>query len=467
MLVGLNAKEISARELLDAHLARNDALHGKLNAIVDTDIARAQKDAAAIDDARARGENLGPLAGIPMTIKDGLDVENMPAVVGNPALVGRPKNCPDARVVGRARKAGAVIWGKSNVPLMLGDLQTFNDVYGTTNNPYDVTRVPGGSSGGSAAALAAGITPLEIGSDIGGSLRHPANFCGVCSLKPTWNALPQEGHYPPMPDGWFEPDLNVVGPMARNSEDLRLLYGALHATPPAERRGVKGAKIAIWDEEPSFPLSHDVRDATRRAADQLADSGVRVERAKPDIDGDEMMENYLAVICAVMSGSLPDEILAGMASSREDDLKAMAAGAGWASAANNRLRTTASYHDVTRALAVRHKMKTKLAAFFAQGFDAILMPITATPPFEHTQSVGFMDRKIEIEGKTWPFMAMVDWITLATFLHAPSIAVPAGKTSDGLPVGVQLVGPWNGEDRLFDYGSALEDINGGFSPPSL
>jgi amidase len=192
MLADLSAKKISARELLDAHLSRNEALHKRLNAIIETDIARAMKDAAAIDDARAKGTALGPLAGIPMTIKDGLDVENMPAVVGNPAFVGRSKNCADAAVVARARAAGAVIWGKSNVPIMLGDLQSFNAIYGTTNNPYDVTRVPGGSSGGSAAALAAGITPLEIGSDIGGSLRHPANYCGVFSLKPTWNALPQQ-----------------------------------------------------------------------------------------------------------------------------------------------------------------------------------------------------------------------------------------------------------------------------------
>ncbi|MGZ5989978.1 MAG: amidase family protein, partial [Rhizomicrobium sp.] len=156
MAAELKAKKVSARELLDAHLARNDKIAKTINAVIETDIVRARKDAVAIDEARASGAALGPLAGIPMTIKDGFDVENMPAVSGNPAYKDRPKNCVDADMVALARKAGAVIWGKTNVPFMLSDIQSYNDIYGTTNNPYDVTRVPGGSSGGAAAALATG-----------------------------------------------------------------------------------------------------------------------------------------------------------------------------------------------------------------------------------------------------------------------------------------------------------------------
>src|SRR5690242_11724561 len=241
MLADLQAKKISARELLDAHLARNDALHKKLNAIVATDIPRAMKDASAIDDARAKGGILGALAGLPMTIKDGFDVEGLPATAGNPVFANRPKGCADAELVARTRKAGAVIWGKSNVPFMLSDFQSYNEIYGTTNNPYDVARVPGGSSGGAAAALAAGITPLEIGSDIGGSLRHPANFCGVCSLKPTSGVLPMRGHVPPPPGFDAEADLGVGGPMARNVDDLKLLWSVLSGTPEQKRRDAKGA----------------------------------------------------------------------------------------------------------------------------------------------------------------------------------------------------------------------------------
>jgi len=173
MLADLNAKRISARELLDAHVARNVKVAKTINAVTATDLDRARKDALAIDDARAKGTSVGALAGIPMTIKDGFDVENMPATAGFPPFAAREKNCADAELVARARKAGAVVWGKTNVPIFLSDWQSYNAIYGTTNNPYDVTRVPGGSSGGAAAALATAITPLEIGSDIGGSLRHP------------------------------------------------------------------------------------------------------------------------------------------------------------------------------------------------------------------------------------------------------------------------------------------------------
>jgi amidase len=182
MLADLAAKRISARELLERHVARNAALHGKLNAVVASDLDRAWREAQAIDDARAKGMTLGALAGLPMTIKDGFDVEGMPATSGFPPFAARDRNCADAELVARSRGAGAIVWGKTNVPLFLSDFQSYNAIYGTTNNPYDVTRTPGGSSGGAAAALAVGITPLEIGSDIGGSLRPPANFCGVCSL---------------------------------------------------------------------------------------------------------------------------------------------------------------------------------------------------------------------------------------------------------------------------------------------
>jgi len=254
MLADLAAKRISARELLDLHLARNEAVRDRVNAVAATDIARAMNDAAAIDDARAKGVELGALAGLPMTIKDGLDVENMPATSGNPALTDRPKNCADAAMVATARKAGAVIWGKTNVSFMLSDIQSYNAIYGTTNNPYDLTRTTGGSSGGAAAALASGITPLEIGSDIGGSLRHPANFCGVVALKPTLGVLSQRGLVPPLPGEYWEDNIGVVGPMARNVEDLRLLWSVLRGVPSRAQKTVKGARIAVWDSEDGFPL---------------------------------------------------------------------------------------------------------------------------------------------------------------------------------------------------------------------
>ncbi len=224
-LAALANKRVSAVELLKAALARHEQTHAELNAVGARAPERALEQATAIADLRARGEALGPLAGLPMTVKDTLDVVGLPASSGLKHL--RQRQAQDASSVRLARQAGAVIWGKTNTPVLAGDWQTFNGLYGVTNNPWDPARTPGGSSGGAAAALAAGVTALEIGSDIGGSLRVPASFSGVYSHKPTWDLVNQHGHVPPNPGSWSERDLNVVGPMARSARDLRLLLSVI------------------------------------------------------------------------------------------------------------------------------------------------------------------------------------------------------------------------------------------------
>src|SRR5579859_2596986 len=229
----LNKKKVSATELLKASLARHEKTHAKLNAVVAVDLDRALFHAKALDELRARGETLGLLAGLPMTVKDTFDVVGLPASSGLKHL--RQRQAEDATAVALAKHAGVVIWGKTNTPVLAGDWQTFNGLYGTTNNPWDVTRTCGGSSGGAAAALAAGVTALEIGSDIGGSLRVPASFCGVYAHKPTWGMVSQIGHVPPAPGALAERDLNVVGPMARSARDLRLLLSVLEAGAIAAR----------------------------------------------------------------------------------------------------------------------------------------------------------------------------------------------------------------------------------------
>jgi amidase len=369
-------------------------------------------------------------------------------------------------MVALARNAGAVIWGKTNVPLMLGDFQSYNAIYGTTNNPYDVTRTPGGSSGGAAAALASGVTPLEIGSDIGGSLRHPANFCGVCALKPTWGVLDLRGHVPPAPDAFFETDLGVVGPMARTVEDLKLLWSVLSRRAKSARRDVKGARVAVWDEEPGFPLAAEVGAAVGRAADCLSRAGAKVGKAKPRINGNVLMENYTALLVAVISVDLPENMFRTFETMRQSDLKEVARDGDKAAAANYRLRATASYRDVMRAAVRRTEMKDRLKEFFAD-WDAILMPVSPVTAFKHLHEPGFNERTLEVDGKTVPYSTMLDWIAPATALHAPSLAVPAGRTTSGLPVGVQIVGPWHDEDRLLDLGNVVEDALGGFTPPPL
>ena len=464
MIADLKAKKVSARELLDLHLARNDKVAKPINAVIETDIPRAKKDALSIDEARAKGAVLGVLAGLPMTIKDGFDVENMPAVSGNPAFKDRPKNCADATVVAAARKAGAVIWGKTNVPFMLSDIQSYNAIYGTTNNPYDVTRVPGGSSGGAAAALATGVTPLEIGSDIGGSLRHPANFCGVTSLKPTWGALNGRGHVPPPPDRYAEGDLGVYGPMARNVDDLKLLWSVLHGTVEQSRRDIKGSRVAIWNEEASWPLARDVREGTERAGHALERAGARVEHAKPDIAGMELMKFYLDILTAIVAAGLPPALLDSWEAMRAGDRQLVAKGGAEAAAASYRLRATASYREILSANVAQQAHKDKLAQFFER-FDAIVMPISMVTAFPHQQGPSFQDRILDVDGKPTPYPDILNWISPATALHAPALAVQAGQTAKGMPVGVQIVGPWNGEDRLFDFAAAVEEGLGGFKPP--
>lgn len=465
MLAQLNAREISARDLLDVHVARHEQLAKSINAIIASDLERAHRDADALDNARTKGKQLGALAGLPMTIKDGFDVEAMPATAGSAGLVNRNKDCDDAELVRRARAHGAVIWGKSNVPHMLGDWQTYNSIYGTTNNPYDVTRGAGGSSGGAAAALACGITPLEIGSDIGGSLRTPASFCGVYSLKPTWGVLPMRGHIPPLPEQYYELDLGVGGPMARNAEDLRLLWSVLSGKASA-RKNVRGLRVAVWDEDANFPLAGEVKDGVARAARALDEHGAVATPIGSPLDTHTLLVTYRWILAPMLAAGLPQHMLAEMERTRGEDKKAAGDPPDPWSPAFNRLCCTARYYELAQALAERQRLKDRMAEFFAE-YDAILMPVAPVAPFPHDHSEPFFARKLDVEGTTVSYMTMLSWIALATVLHLPAIAVPTGPKAQGLPIGAQLVAPEHNEDRLFDLAAAAEEVLGGFRPPPL
>lgn len=465
MLAQLKAQEISARELLDAHVSRQEGLAKTIGAVIATDVERAYRDAHAIDHARANARDLGALAGLPITIKDGFDVENMPAVAGTMGLTGRDKQCDDAELVKRARAQGAVVWGKTNVPYMLGDWQSYNAVYGTTNNPYDAGRVPGGSSGGAAAALACGITPLEIGSDIGGSLRTPASFCGVYALKPTWGVLPMRGHIPPMPEQYYELDLGVGGPMARNAEDLRLFWTVLSGKL-SERKCIRGMRVAVWEEDSNFPLARDVREGVVRAAHALEAQGAVVKPTASPVDSRDLLVTYRRILAPILAAGFPESMLAEMEKTREADKHAIGDSPDPWSPAFNRLVCTSRYHEFAQALAQRQRLKDRMAVFF-QDYDAILMPVAPVVAFRHDHSEPFFARKLDVDGQSVSYMTMLCWIALATTLHLPAIAMPAGLNGNGLPVGVQLVGPEHGEDRLFDLAAASEEGLGGFIPPAI
>jgi amidase len=465
-LSALAARRISALELLEATLRRHEEVNGALNAVVARDLVRAVERAKAIDDHRARGDTLGPLAGLPMTIKDTFDVEGLPASSGLDAF--RHGKRPDAMVVRHVRDAGAVIWGKTNTPVMAGDFQTFNALYGTTNNPWDLTRTSGGSSGGAAAALAARITALEIGSDIGGSLRTPASFCGVYSHKPTWGLVSQLGHIPPRPGAVAERDLNVVGPMARSARDLRLLLGVLEGgvgsrghTPVA----LRGLRIGLWTEQPQFVLDAQVKARVEAFAADLARQGALLTPVTSPVDCAALLTSYRTLLAGVLAEDLPLATLKQMQRIRPIAKLAIARlGAGPDSAAALALAYTQSHLEWMAANEVRARLAAEARGLFDR-FDAILAPIGPIPAFPHDHRP-FEKRTIALsDGTSAPYLALLRWIALATACGLPATAIPVGRTPAGLPVGAQLIGPRGGDYRTLAIAEAIEDALGGFVAP--
>ncbi len=465
-LAALSSGRVGALELLEAVIRRQAAANPAINAVVATDFERARERARAIDDHRAKGDPLGPLAGLPMTIKDTFDVEGMPASSGLEAF--RRGKRPDAVVVGHARQAGAVIWGKTNTPVMAGDFQTYNSLYGTTNNPWDVTRTCGGSSGGAAAALATGITALEIGSDIGGSLRTPASFCGVYSHKPTWGLVSQIGHVPPVPGSHAERDLNVVGPMARSARDLRLLLSLLEAGAAAGKSQapleLKGLRIGLWLEEPAFVLDPEVKRVIEGFAQELAAQGAEVQPVKAPVDAEALLGAYRTLLAGVLAQDMPAGRLAMMRRTRPLAKLARSMGASPESWAGLTLDYTASHLDWLAADEVRARIGAQVRRLFGR-FDALLAPINPVPAFPHDHRP-FEKRTITLsDGTRAPYLAMLRWIALATACGLPATAIPAGQTAGGLPVGAQLIGARGADSRTLAIAEAIEARIGGFAWP--
>jgi amidase len=467
-LLALETKLISAAELLEASIARYQAVNPALNAVVAVDLDRARRRARAIDDQRVAGEHLGALAGLPMTIKDTLDVDGLPASSGLKALLGRTPR--DAVVVSRVRAEGAVIWGKTNVPVMAGDWQSYNGLYGTTNNPWDLTRTPGGSSGGAAAALASGVTALEIGSDIGGSLRVPAAFCGVFSHKPTWGLVSQRGHIPPRPGTLAERDLNVVGPMARSARDLRLLLSVLEEgspmaakAPPAE---LKDLRVGLWLEEPGFPLDPEVRAVVEAFAQKLAGLGCAIELVRP-VDGPALLVAYRQLLAPLIAEDMPAprrrqmERMRGLATLA---LRFDGAARTWATQV---LNNTASHAEWLAADEARARFGQHLREVFGR-HDVLIAPVACVTAFPHDQTP-FGQRRLRLsDGQSIAYGFMLNWISMATACGLPATAYPAGPSAGGLPVGVQIIGPRGGDARVLSVAQAIEDGLGGFiAPPGL
>ena len=472
LATALRAGEVSSAELTDEAIARIERDNKAINAICVPDFEGARAAARAADQARARGEER-PLLGIPVTVKESYDIAGLPTTWGLPQHRNyRPAE--DAVQVSRLKAAGAVVLGKTNVSLGLQDIQSFNEIYGTTNNPWDHGRTSGGSSGGSAAALACGFGALSIGSDIGGSLRTPAHFCGVYAHKPTLGLAATRGMVPPPgPALPTEPDLAVVGPMARTARDLTLLLDvmagpdpltlgvAYEATlPPARHERLGDFRVLVLDEHPFIPTGSAVRAGVNRVAQALVDGGAQVERHSPLLpDLSEAALLYTQLLVSSTPARFP------VKPPTQSRSRAGGQGAEVQSLAAARARGLASSHrDWIEANGRRELHRARWRQFFAE-FDAVVCPITPTPAFPHDHEPDLLARWIDIDGVDHPYLDQIVWAGLATMPGLPATAVPAGRSPEGLPVGVQLIGPMFEDRTPLRLAELLEQSIGGFQAP--
>lgn len=472
LAAALRAGDVTSVELTDAAIGRIEQYDEAINAICVPDFDRARAAARDADQARARGEDR-PLLGIPVTVKESYNVAGLPTTWGMPPHRDFMP-AEDAVQVSRLKAAGAVVLGKTNVPLGLQDIQSFNEIYGTTNNPWDHSRTAGGSSGGSAAALACGFGALSIGSDIAGSLRTPAHFCGVYAHKPTLGLAASRGMVPPpAPALPSELDLAVVGPMARSARDLTLLLDVMagpdpltHGVaydlrlPPARHERLGDFRVLILDEHPLIPTASAVRAGVNRVADALVDGGARVERHSPLLpDLAEAATIYTQLLISSSPARFPtdtlEELRARAAALRADDHSLDAA----------RLRAIVfSHHEWMEASYRREHHRHAWRQLFAE-FDAVVCPITPTPAFPHDHTPDLLERAIDIDGAEHPYLDQLVWAGLATMPGLPATAVPAGRSPEGLPVGVQLIGPMFEDRTPLRLAELLEQEIGGFQAP--
>ena len=462
----IRERKISSVEALDYFLRRIEALDKPINSVVTIDPQRARKEAEAADAELARGEVRGPLHGLPMTVKDSFQTAGMRTTSGAPELANFIPT-EDAWPVARLREAGAVIFGKTNLPIYAGDLQSYNEVFGTTNNPYDLSRTPGGSSGGSAAALACGFTPLELGSDIGGSIRLPSHMSGVVGHKPSYGIVPAHGQIPGPAGTLTLADLAVVGPMARTVDDLKLGLDILagpnrweHVAwklklPAPRRRTLKQYRIAAWLDDERCRVEPEAGELLAKAARALCDAGATVDyEARPAFTLEKVSATFSALLQAALAGgNTPAEI------------EEFAAASGDSAVARSK-----------RLLALRHRqwlsynerrlqMRKRWEEFFTQ-WDAILMPVMPCAAIPHDHSEPAASRIALVNGEQRPYWDLGTWMAPAGACYLPATVVPVGRLANGLPIGIQIAGPYLEDRTTLDIAKRLLAIIGGCPRPS-
>ncbi len=402
LLAALRSRQVSARDLLAEHLERIASVNDVVRAVVSIDADRARVSARLADEALARGRFLGPLHGLPITVKDTFETVGLRTTAGSPVLTDH-RPTADAVAVARLRDAGAIIVGKTNTPALAGDWQTTNELFGTTHNPWDLTRTCGGSSGGSAAALAAGLTSLELGSDIGGSIRVPAGFCGVAGHKPTHGVVPQRGHIPGPPGSLSQPDLGVVGPMARSVGDLPLALTVICGPippqsagwrlelPPPAKQGLRSWRLAAVMDDPATPVDTSVRSVLGQAMDTVARAGCTIDRSPVlPVDLHDVADLYTTMLRPVVDEDR------GLTHTR------------WLASNERRLGLQQSMQE-----------------FFGR-YDALLLPTFPVAAFPHDHRPA-EHRTLDVDAVARPYSpTSLFWPALATLLHLPATALPGG-----------------------------------------
>ena len=464
----LGRGEVSAVELVDQAIARIEKLDGSINAVVVRDFDRARDTAREADRRRARGDR-APLLGVPMTVKESYNVAGLPTTWGFPEFKDNRAR-DDAATVARLKAAGAIIVGKTNVPVALADWQSFNPIYGVTRNPWNLDYSPGGSSGGSAASLAAGYVPLEIGSDIGGSVRVPSHFCGVFGHKATYGLIPVRGQS--LPGTTRAPDLSVCGPMARTAADLDLALGILAGPEQEMANGYRLAlaeprhgdladyRVLVLDAHPLVPTRREVVDAVSRFASNLEKAGVKVARSSdlvPDLAHAGRV--YVQLLGAETANRMPPqqrrtiEDVAAKLSPDDDSLHAI------------RLRNiNLSHSDWVVLDEQRVRIKAQWRKLF-ETFDVVIGPPLSTAAFPHDLDRDQNAKRVNIDGKEITYVDQLVWPGVATLAGLPATVAPIDRTDDGLPLGIHIMGAQFDDRTTIAFAGLIERAFGGFKPP--
>jgi amidase len=467
LTAAIRNRRIGCEELLDLFLERVERINPALNAIIWMDADGARSRARAADAALANGEVWGPLHGLPMTIKESYNIAGAPTTWGQPGLAGNIAD-RNALSVGRLLAAGAVIFGKTNVPLNLADWQSYNAIYGSTNNPWNLKLTPGGSSGGSAAAVAAGLTGLEAGSDIGASIRNPAHYCGVFGHKPTYGIVPPRGQA--LPGNVAAADISVIGPMARGAADLDLALDVIAGPdllddagwrldlPPCPHADLKGFRVAVKLTDPNCDVDTAYADRLQGLADALAKAGAVVsDSAQPAVDTRRLHEVYILLLRAATSGRMTDEEVGqwrALQSEAEPGTYIERAARG----------NTLAHRDWLALNNERHTLRFAFAEFFRE-WDILLCPAAASAAWPHDQDGARHYRTISVNGREAPTTDQLFWAGYSGLVFLPSTVGPAGLVAPGLPVGYQAVAGHLRDKTAIGFSRLVAERIVGFEPP--